>query len=366
MPIEILHSVIHGFNKDQHGPVRDVVKRPVLLDVNLPAVIDLVAAVSVLLGKKSNSQAWGRFGDDGRQGPFPNAFLEFTAKLKDADEFKKLSYLVVDQLIEQAAEKSLATGGRILFSLFNDENGTTLLLIAMIKQKGGLILNDDFVPVGIVEVDLSKLNQAAQIHVNHFVEDQDFVPDHNGEDADRNYLSFLSPRSNSHASNYFVDALGCVVGITSAKATDQIFLAVDEFFAASLELKPFKKKAREKVVEYLQRQLDNGQPATLDDICAAVKQAAPAELDVHFENIATFLNGQKYKIPDEFIVHESAYKKHAKISLDNDGISLKFTRSDLGIGRDAKIGYDKAQRTLTIRELSDEFIAKLDRTLADE
>lgn len=367
MPIEILHSVIHGFNKDQHGPITSIVKRPVLLDTNLPAVKELVAAVSVLLGKKSNSQAWGRFGNDGRQGPFPADFKAFTDHLEDPDHFKQLSHLVVDQLVEQAADQSLSTGGRILFALFNDEASRPILLIAMIKQKGGLVLDENFVPIGIVEVDLSKLNQAAQIHIEHFIADQvvDDVKGDNVDEVDRNYLSFLSPRSNSQASNYFVDALGCVVGISSAKATDRIFLAVDSFFASSAQLIPFRKKAKEKVVEYLQRQLDNGQLATLDDICAAVKQAAPPELDAQFENIVSFLNGPDHKIPDEFKVHESAYKKHARVSLDNERINIKFPRSDLGIGHNARIGYDKEQRTLTIRELSDDFIEKLDKTLAN-
>jgi nucleoid-associated protein len=370
MPIEIIHSVIHGFNKEQHGLVTGVIKRPVLLDNDLPAVKDLIASVSTLLGRKSNSQAWGRFGSDGRQGPFPGAFSAFSGNLQDADHFKDLSHLVVDQLVQRATLQALSTGGRILFALYNDEAGRTVLLIAMIKQKGGLVLNEDFVPVGIVEVDLSKLNQAAQIHVEHFIadqlidiEDEDEDEDHDGQD--RNYLSFLSPRSNSEASNYFVDALGCVVGITSAKATDRIFLAVDSFFASNVHLAPFKKKAKEKVVEYLQKQLDADQLATLDDICAVVKQAAPPELDAHFENIIAFLNGPEHKIPDEFKVHESAYKKHARVSLDSERINIKFPRSDLGTGHNAKIGYDKAQRTLIIRELSDEFIAKLDQTLAN-
>ena len=366
MPIEIIHSVIHGFNKEQHEVVTSVVKRPVLLDSDLPAVKELVAAVSTLLGKKSNSQAWGRFGNDGREGPFPGAFSAYSGNLKNADHFRDLSHLVVDQLVQQAAQQALSTGGRILFALFKDEAGRTVLLVAMIKQKGGLVLDENFVPVGIVEVDLSKLNQAAQIHVEHFaadrlIDNRDDADEADGDD--RNYLSFLSPRSNSQASNYFVDALGCVVGITSAKATDRIFAAVDGFFASNVKLAPFRKKAKEKVVEYLQKQLDADQMATLDDICAAVKQAAPPELDAHFEDIVAYLNGPQHKIPDEFKVHESAYKKHARVSLDSERINIKFPRADLGTGHNAKIGYDKEKRTLTIRELSDEFIAKLDQAL---
>jgi len=365
MAIHIVHSVIHGFNKEQHGPVTGIVKRPVLLDNELQAVKDLVSGLSVLLGKKTNSQAWGRFGNDGRQGPFPASFAAYTQDLPSAEQFKNLSHLVVDQLVEQAGEKALSTGGRILFTLFNDENGSPVFLVAMIKQKGGLILDENFVPIGIVEVDLSKLHQAAQIQVNHFTADQEVDDNDEQEGLDRNYLSFLSPKTNSQASNYFIDALGCIVGITSAKATDQIFLAVDAFFVANVQLTPLRKKAKEKIVEYLQRQLDTGQLATLEDICTAVKQAAPPGYDAHFENILAFLNGPEYKIPDEFVVHESAYKKHAKISLDNERINLKFPRSDLGTSREAKIGYDKDQRTLTIRDLSDEFIAKLDQTLAN-
>jgi nucleoid-associated protein len=108
----------------------------------------------------------------------------------------------------------VALAGRILFSLFDDAEAGPIFMIAMIKQKGGVVLNDDFIPIDIVEVDLSKLHQASQIRIDHFLSDQKIDSAVNHEDQDRNYLSFLSPKSSTHASGYFISALGCVIGIT--------------------------------------------------------------------------------------------------------------------------------------------------------
>jgi nucleoid-associated protein len=356
--------VIHGFNKEQREPVRDIVKKAKLLDNTLPAVQLLVSGVADLLGKRSNNQAWGRFGNDGRQGPFPDKFAQFANAMDSEANFLALSHLVVDQLVEAATSQVLSTGGRILFSLFDDAEAGSIFMIAMIKQKGGVVLNDDFVPIDIVEIDLSKLHQASQIRIDHFLSDQKIDSAANHEDQDRNYLSFLSPKSSTHASGYFISALGCVIGITPAKATNEIFAAVDAFLSANAELKAYRKPAKEKVTEYLQMQLGKNEPASLDFICEVLRGVVGPEHVAHMDDVLPFLNGPKHKIPDEFQVHGASLKKHSKISLENDRLNLKFVRSDLGTTLEAKIGYDKEKRTLTIRNLSDDFIAKLDQTLA--
>ena len=360
--MQIVHSVIHGFDKEQHGPITDVVMKEVLLDNSLPAVVTLVQGVQKLLGNSSNSQAWGKFGDNARVGRFPPALHGYIAHQDDAGQFLALTQLVVTELVTEATKKQASTGGRILFSLFIDDDAGPIFMVAMIKQKGGVSLNKDFVPTGITEIDLSKLHQAAQIRIDHYLRVESADPN---ADIDRNYLSFLAPKAAVSASEYFIMALGCELGLTSAKATDLLFKAVDAFFQANAVLVPFRKSAKESITLYLQKQSAAGVPATLEEICDVMKHAGLPENKEHFSAVNEFLNGPQFKIPNEFVVHDRVLKNHSKVTLDNDRISLKFVRSDLGVGANAAIKYDREQRTLTIKDLSPEFMAKLDKTLEE-
>ena len=69
-----------------------------------------------------------------------------------------------------------------------------------------------------------------------------------------------------------------------AKATSQIFVAVEAFFSATAELTAYRKPAKEKVTEYLQTQLGKNEPASLDSpqpVCDLVRIAVP-QLEVWF------------------------------------------------------------------------------------
>lgn len=377
----IIHSVIHGFDKDQQGPVMRVNNRPHLLDNTLAPVVDLVSGLKKILGNSANNQAWGRFGSDERIGTFPPALAKYVPHKDDAVKFLDLTHLIMKELIEAAGKSPLATGGRILFALLDADDAAPVdggaavkqaepvFMIAMIKQKGGVLLDDNFVPIGIVGVDLSKLHQAAQIQLDHFMQvtiaDGITVAAGNeiDEDIDRNYLSFLAPKSSNSAASYFIAALGCVLGMTPQKATKQIYVAVQAFFTANDVLKPFRKSAKEELQKYLKNQLDRGVPATLEDICTVMKNVAGLENVNLFDNVSEFLNGAQFKIPNEFSVHPGECKKNSKVTLSSERINLKFDRSELGEGDNANIKYNKNEKTLTINNLSDDFIAKLDETL---
>jgi nucleoid-associated protein len=199
--------------------------------------------------------------------------------------------------------------------------------------------------------------------VEHFLEDQTIDGLEEDTEQDRNYLSFLSQRANGRASAYFITALGCVVGISSARATDKIFEAVDAFFRENAAIVQYRRAAKERVTEYLHQQLGSDQLATLDGICGVLNRVVRPEHAAHLDTVSEFLNGPKYKIPDEFNVHEKALKKHTKVTLESERLNIKFDRSILGTTLNSEICYDKQNRTLLIRSLSDGFIEKLDSTL---
>lgn len=395
MPFKIHHSVIHGFVKDARKDIAQVVKKDQLLDTKLPGVISLVKGMSVLLGKKENNQVWGRFGSDGREGPFPAAFgkcvgAQPIGDTPDAAAFLALTHLVVDQVTQQAAAEPLSTGGHILCAMYDTEAGDTAVIIAMIKQKGGVLLDENYVPVGIVEVDMSKLHQAAQIRVADFLEaaaaaaEKDPVAADNGADEDSPevaivaaapvaqkagadndavYLSFLSQRASRDSSAYFVTALGCVVGLSSTRATSKLFEAVDAYFNDRKEINTLRKQAKERLSEYLQGRLAAGEPATLNGVHEELIRVVPADKADYVADLQEYLNGEKFKVPEHFEVNADVVKRFSKVLLQNERISIKFDRGMLGSDANSTLFYDKDKKTLTYRNLPEEFVARLDSAL---
>lgn len=370
MPIEILRAVIHGFDKDQHTVVvneASIVKKNILLDITDPPVINLVNGLIKILGRRSNAQSWGRFSED-RGGRFPNRFKQDIEVWNNDNNFLQLTHLAVDELVEHARQKPTSTGSHLLFAHFNDDNNAPHLLVAMIKQKGGIQLDENFVPIPITEIDMSKLHQAADIRIEDYIRikideaqpneegDEDF-----GEKELENYLSFLSQRDSGEASGYFVTALGCALGLTPKKATTSIIEATEKFFNDNAKLRPHKKAAREALLSYLTQQQARSEPASLQAVQQVLTEILPLEKKELVEEIDSFYNGAIYKIPSDFFVHSTALSKFNKVSIVSDELEIKMRRSILGKTANAKVYFNKEARTLTINQLSDAQIAQLER-----
>lgn len=369
MAIQIQHSVIHGFEKIQHTlAIASITKKNILLNAELPTVINLIEGISNLLGRRQNAQSWGRFDSLNRAGPYRQKLLEHTENPSDINSFLLTTHLAMDEIVAKAALKHASTGSHILFAQFTDEGGLDRMLVAMIKQKGGIQLDMNYVPIGIVAIDMSKLSQAADIRIQRFIDNSDYDAD-NDEDEDEeepeNYLSFLSQRDSEDASSYFVEALGCVVGISSKKATCSVIQAVSTFIESKQDLRSYKKLAKEKLCEYLVQQSTAGVVATLISISHVIRTILPPELVSQTDELESFLNGEEYKIPSEFFVHKNELKKFTKVNVETDEMQLKFNRAIVGTTVNAKVYYNKVGKTLTISNLSDKIIEKLDEDLAD-
>lgn len=355
MAINLTHAVIHSFTKEANTQVvTDVVKKDDLLDVQLPAVVTLVDGVASLIGKKGNSVTYGQFGDDMRQGPFPSAFENYHRGPTD-EEFLTMTHVAVDQLAQQAAEQILSTGGHILVARY-ESNAIEFVLIAMIKQRGGVTLDANLVPIGIIEVDLSKVNQAARINLNAYNVNIEAVDD---LEVDKTYLSFLGQNTETGASAYFVKALGCTKGITSSRATSAVLSGVQEFFQSSQELKPFRHKARDAVIAYMHNALERGGLIRLDDLVHEAGRVLPAETIDQAVGLYEFLNGERIRVPDTFKVNEGTLKRRSRLKEDDTQWAIQFEQGLLGDTPQAKIYFNRDEQTLTINNLRPEFVEKI-------
>ncbi len=374
MAITVVNAVIHGFEKDQHkktDPTSIVIKGKGL-DVTLPAVKTLVENVAKLLGDKLNTQSWGRFSED-RGGKFYSSFKADVVSIDNVNVFIELTRKAMTEIIDHAAEESGSTGSKILFSHYKDSNGQNRFLVAMIKQKGGITLDEDYVPVGIVEIDMSKLSQAADIRCDEYMaiikEEALALQDEKieviGDEADlKNYLSFLVSRDNSDASGYFLDALGCILNISPKKSTASVISVMQDFFEKNQFLKPFSKSARESVCRYLQERADKKESAKLDEVVHAASSVVPSELKENLEGFLQYFNNDDNRVPSEFYVHKGELSKHIKVVIDADDMHLKFNKSSLGIDVDSKIYYNKKAKSLTIKNLTPKQMEQLERQMS--
>jgi nucleoid-associated protein len=366
MSFQINHAVIHSFTKETKTTgVQEVVKKNKVLDGNLAAVAALVKGVNGLLGKPGNILSYGQFGDDMRQGLFPSKFDAYLPNAKQQANFLALSYTAIDELVKEASVVNFATGGHILVADYLNE-GRPFFLVAMIKQRGGIVLDRDYVPVEITEVDLSKVYQAARINLDRYAEVQQLPEEVETDDAiaeDRTYLAFLGQGTHNQASGYFVKALGCTKGIGSSRATSNVMDAVKEYFSRP-DLKPFRVEARNAVNTYLQGKLESKENAVLSEIAFCATASLKERQEDVVDDFKAFLNSDKAKVPAAFAVHGTTLKKGTRIKAETPNWSVQFERRLLGNTNNATVFFNASAKTLTFSGLDDKTIQEISAELA--
>lgn len=366
MAFTLTHAVIHSFTKAAHSSVIDlIVRKEKVLDIAKPAVLSLVTGVNSMLGKPGNILSYGQFGDDMRQGPFPASFDGFVRAAPTNPSFLSLSHRAVMELAGEAQKEILSTGGHILVAAYRSEL-KSFFLVAMIKERGGIQLDSEYVPIEITEVDLSKVYQAARINITRYLEvtalpDEDLGPEDIPED--RAYLSFLGQGTQNQASGYFVKALGCTKGIASSRATKNAITAVTDFFSEP-ELKPFRAKAKFAVEAYLQQQLLNRKDALLTEISHAATSFLLEKQEAHLDLFKEYLNSDRTKVPAAFPVHAGTLKKSTKIKAESKGWSAQFDRRLLGSTDKAEVFFNPKSNSLTFTGLDDSAIKEIQDELA--
>jgi nucleoid-associated protein len=380
--ITLKTAIIHSFKKKAHTDyVSEIVKKTVALDTINPALQFLVEGIHGLIGKEGNSVVYGQFADDGRQGPFPERFTAFVDVRDDDAQFISLTHLAMDQLVEQARNQVLSTGGHILCAQYTS-GAADFFLVASMKERGGIQLDENYVPKEIQEVDLSKVQQAARINLASFIAinaikaaaaagdaaDAPAVAPVEGEEieaeeVDSTYLCFISRGRDSQASDYFISALGCAKGVASGRATKNAIDSVARFFRDKKLLKSLGYKAKEAVIKYLGDQLAAGKSARLDAICHVAVQHVPADLVGEIAGLKDYLNSERHRVPDDFTVNPKSLKEKTRIKGDASNWSLQFERGALGKDPAADVYYDEARKKLTLSNLTAELVDVIEKEL---
>lgn len=356
--------VIHELIKEQHSPIQPSNLRVQVLDPSNQIVLKLVDGLTDLYGSRYNSAHYGTFRTGAGQGNFSREFISYSRiESPSNNKFMDLSRVGMNELFAKAEMSSASSGGYILFVDYSSTQGR-YFMIAMIKQKEGIRLSQNLEPEELTELDLNRLYQAAKIS---FAKLSSYAAASPEDKQDINYLSFVSPSTSKTAAGYFVTALGCAPGAASARATDTLYKESVGFFRKNESLKRHLPAFKEDLLSYLTRKEKLGESARLSEVEELARPYMPAEQPGQADEMAnafvSLLNSDEHAVPAEFPVNKTILKKYTHITYSSDNWDLKFERHAVGENDAAEIIYDRENGRLTIKNLPEKMIEKINEEL---
>ncbi len=357
--------VIHALVKEQHQAIQPSQLRETVLDREHDAVGKTVSGVVGIYGTRNNSAHYGIFVITAGRGAFPDKFEEYAKLAKPTDaQFLELTRVAMERMYDKASANHAASGGYLLFADYSNLQGR-YFLIAMIKQKPGITLTEKLEPAELMQLDLSKLNQAARISFGKLSAYQAADEDDRQE---LNYLSFVSPSSTKTASGYFVTALGCSAGAAASQATKTLIREARRFFGQREDLRSLREAFNNSLMEYLKRKEESRESVKLSEIENIARRHIPDHLSDRAEAIAdeliTHLNSEECSVPVEFPVSSTALKRFTHISGESNSWKMSFDRAALGSDEAAEVYYDRASGKLTLRNVPEKMREFMEEELA--
>mgnify|MGYP000087676305 FL=1 len=334
--MDIKQVVIHELLKEKGKQEADKTIAKKVLDTQSDLVVKLVSSLGDLYGTKGNNAMYGTFSRKDESNLFPKQTDKYLKNESD-DEFFALSKQCMVELVRESRAQQSATGGYIIFARYRSMKD--FLLVAMIKSKHGLNVNKDLEPEDVIEIDLSKIHQAARINLTTYAEVNSLTDD-NSSDNEEPYLSFVSPTRNSEVSGYFRKALDCTDGVRSGRATSTAFSTVKDYCNSKPNLKKYKLPAKDSLIQYFEECLSNGQPATLEGVEHCIKKVLPVDIASEAEGFSEFANNEENQLPHTFGVNKSSLTNYTRIRSKTADWKLSFERVALGTDDNSPLYFD--------------------------
>src|SRR3546814_927330 len=239
---ELKFAIIHSLDKTEGALSASVRTRDSVLDIQKPVIEDLAEKLAKLVGKDGSSVYWGQFGTGRREGLFPSHVQPLISDCTEA-AFIAMSKVAMEELRGKASQESFATGGHVCFFVYRIRT-SSFLLVAMVKERGGMVLSAALEPTEITEIDLSKLHQAARVNLDRYgaflapANGKAISTQHTSEDGtEKTYLCFINRKSQSDVAEYFVEALGCEKGVASGRTTKAVVTEIRNYVKSVPEIK---------------------------------------------------------------------------------------------------------------------------------
>lgn len=357
METKVNFAVVHELVKEQYKDILPSNIREVTFNLKVPAVSKLIEGAVGIYGKKNNNAHYGTFAKK-TASDYPEDFHAYFSQPKlVAKSFIELTQSAMGELHATAKPLPGASGGYILFVDYESKN-VRFLLIAMLKKRDGLRLNEKLEPEELIELDLNSLYQAARINFERYGK---YIAASEEDRLELNYLSFLSQTSGRSAAGYFVSSLGCTVGSASSQATKNLILESVQFFRERPDLYPHRLVMKDKVLHYLEKKRGLGESVKLSEVEAIAREFFPATYEGQADDLASefvaHLNSEAIGVPVEFPLSNATLQKYTHVSFKADNWQLKFDRDALGEDVSSEILFVEKDRKLILNNLSEDAIA---------
>jgi nucleoid-associated protein len=371
------HAVIHELKK-RGNELPEMHLAPQVLDTTNAIVQELAKALVTVLGTPNNNVHYGQFRGAHRQGEFPTGVEQFT-KDGSSKQFMALSRVAMNELAVTAKDKNFSTGGYICFVAYTS-HAEDFLLVAMVKERSGFLVDANLRPTTVQPIELSKLHQAARVNLSRYSEvlagqvgmvpaapldfDELAAEDDDGEsaanDVDQTYLCFIKGTADEVAA-YFQDALGCEPGISASRATGKLIKEVPRFLSHHQDIGAYAPQVRRAVIDYL-LSFTNEAPIDLGTVVSVARAAIPVPVsDELIESLNKHLN-EKCEIPSHFMVHGATVRRAAVIKAKGPHYSLVFDENAVG-EQDAAILYRRDTHSLVVPLLDGKVIERVERAI---
>lgn len=376
--MHLKHAVIHELIKERREKDAETNAAKFdagpLLDVAAAPVVKLIESINKIYGRSGNSSSVGTF--DNSESNFPDEFGRYYAaqsvepidgqtptELHELSEkaFRALTLVAMKQLKNKSEKQPFATGGYIVFAHYTVDNVSDdledMLLIAMVKKRDGIVL-ENLVPTTVQEVDISKLHQAAKVNFKRY---QIFQSELEDQRTIYNYLTFVSPKAETEASGYFIEAVGCKDASSEHAATAVAIKAIGAFFDQNDSMKAIKRNGKEQVLSHMFAVSETeSRDCTIEQIENWVNALLGPELSEHMNTFTSFASGEPYNLPANFKCNKSIIKKNMRLKIaSEDGWRFDFEKSLLGTDPKSKIKFSESDRSITINDLSSKVIQLL-------
>jgi len=355
--------------KEQHKPIAPNNMRKSVLDSENETVQKLLSDIVAVYGNRENNAHYGTFLATGARGDFPSHYETYAdhghAAAIDDSHFMGLAKCAMDELYRTANAQPASSGGYIFVADYSLSE-KRYLIIAMIKQKPGMTINQALDPQELMRLDLDRLHQAARINFTKYFE---YKSANDAEERKEiNYLTFISPSKEIKTSGYFITALGCSAGNTSSRATKAVIQETTAFFKSTEGLRCNSDAFRKALMEYLSEKEEKHQSVKLSEIGMLISKHIPTELadnsEALLDQIIKKLNDEEVGVPAEFPVSKTELKKHTHISGRAAHWRVEFDRDALGSTDAAPIYYNEEQGTITFKDIPPELQIVIEHELS--
>jgi len=304
--MELRNIIFHELRTEKYSSQVDVVPRDSELPLPEPNAAKLVDEALQSYGADS-SLAYAKFS----HGWLPDRLRQF---IDNGITFEQFSIHALNDLRTKLALKPFSTGGN-LFIIYFDIEGVRYLMILLLKDIEGLIINGDLIEESHI-LNLDKLHFAALIEIENWFDD------------DGAYISFLKGAKRAEVTSYFKSFL-CIDEDSFSdpnKNTKSLVQAIKDYCKSNVENEAERFSIRNRIDEEIRRRIDNNEDITIEAVGALIN---PDDN----QGFIDFVNDSKYVIQPNFVASKAYLRGLTRFSGRNEEISISFEQSAIESGK---------------------------------